>query len=267
MLTSSDALHLSAAIGSVAVIIASLERLATPRLLADGALASWPVSATSIPLLTTKSFQRSVGRLLVYPRVLGLVVVCLVCGILLALHPSSAVNSAAAAGIAVTYILLNMRSRFGGDGADQMTVIVFASLALAFGVGQARADEIVLWFLAAQACLAYFTAGVAKLAGPTWRSGAALPEVLATQSYGHPWAGRVLARHRGVAVAMCWSIIVLECGFPLVLLGIRPLTYALLIGAALLHLGTAFLMRLTTFFWAFVATYPAIIFCATVRGW
>ncbi|MEV0064224.1 hypothetical protein [Nocardia sp. NPDC050718] len=266
MLSSTDALHLSAAIGSVAVIIGSLERLATPRLLADGALASWPVSATSFPLLTTKSFQRSVGQLLVYPRVLGLVAACLASGILLVLRPSSALNVVAAAVIAVTYILLGIRSRFGGDGADQMTVIVFAALALAFGVGQARADEIVLWFLTAQACLAYFTAGVAKLAGPLWRSGAALPEVLATQSYGHPWAGRVLARHRGVAVAMCWSVIALECAFPLVLLGIPALTYALLIGGALLHLGTAFVMRLTTFFWAFVATYPAIIFCATARG-
>ncbi|GEM32915.1 hypothetical protein NN3_39220 [Nocardia neocaledoniensis NBRC 108232] len=266
MLTSTAALHLSAAIGSVAVIIGSLERLATPRLMADGSLASWPVSATSIPLLSRKSFQRSVGQVLVYPRVLGLVVACLACGILLALHPSSALNAAAAAVIAATYILLGMRSRFGGDGADQMTIIVFASLALAFGVGQTRADEIVLWFLTAQACLAYFTAGVAKLAGRSWRSGAALPEVLATQSYGHPWAGRVLARHRGVAVAMCWSVIAFECGFPLVLLGIGPLTYALLISGALLHLGTAFVMRLTTFFWAFVATYPAIIFCATARG-
>ncbi|MFE3104283.1 hypothetical protein [Nocardia tengchongensis] len=32
---------------------------------------------------------------------------------------------------------------------------------------------------------------------------------------------------------------------------------------ALLHIGTAILMRLNTFLWAFLATYPAVIFCAT----
>ncbi|MQY31217.1 hypothetical protein [Nocardia aurantia] len=266
MLTSSAALHLCASIGSVAVIIGSLERLAAPRLLDDGALAGWPVSATSVRLLTRRSFQRTAGQLLVYPRVLGLVAACLACGILLALHPSSAVNSVAAAVIAATYMLLGMRSRFGGDGADQMTIIVFTSLALAFGVGQARANETVLWFLSAQVCLAYFTAGVAKLAGSSWRRGTALPELLATECYGHPRVARMLARHRGLAVVMCWWVIGFECGFPLVLLGIRPLTCTLLISAALMHLGTALVMRLTTFFWAFVATYPAIVFCATVRG-
>ncbi|MGW2661987.1 HTTM domain-containing protein [Nocardia tengchongensis] len=263
MFASSDVLYLSAAIGSVAVIIGSLERLATPQLLADGALAGWRVSSTSIPLLTRRSFQGSVGRLLVYPRVLGLVAACVACAVLLVLRPSWPVNAVAAGVIATTYILLSMRSRFGGDGADQMTIVVFASLALAFGIGQERGEVIVLWFLAAQVCLAYFTAGVAKLVSPVWRSGAALPEILATRAYGHPRAAKILARHRLVAAAMCWSVILLECSFPLALLGIRPLTYLLVISGALLHIGTAILMRLNTFLWAFLATYPAVIFCAT----
>ncbi|MEU1204383.1 hypothetical protein [Nocardia sp. NPDC005825] len=260
MLTTSNALYLSAAIGSVAVIIGSLERLAAPRLLSDGALAGWPVSATSARLLTRRSFQRSVGQLLVYPRVLGLIAACLACAVLLVVHPSSALNAVAASVIAATYILLSLRSRFGGDGADQMTIILFVALALAFTIGQQRAEVIVLWFLTAQVCLAYFTAGVAKLVSPLWRSGAALPEILATHAYGHRRAAKILARHRTTAAAMCWSVILLECGFPLVLVGFEPLTYLLLVTGALLHIGTAILMRLNTFVWAFLATYPAVIY-------
>jgi hypothetical protein len=263
MLGSSDALHLSAAIGAVAVIIGSSERLAAPGLLSDGALASWPVSSTSIPLLARGFFQRSIGQLLVYPLVLCIVAACLACAILLTVRPSSPFNSVAAGVIAVTYILLAVRSRFGSDGADQMTIIVFLSLALAFGIGQGRAYVVVLWFLAAQACLAYFTAGVAKLVSPWWRSGAALPGILSTRAYGHPWAGRMLARHRSVATAMSWSVILLECAFPLSLLGVQPLTYLLLISGVLFHIGAAVLMHLDTFLWAFIATYPAIIFCAS----
>ena len=45
------------------------------------------------------------------------------------------------------------------------------------------------------------------------------------------------------------------------LVGSQP-SLALLIGGASFHIGAAILMRLNTFLWAFVATYPAIIFCA-----
>lgn len=164
------------------------------------------------------------------------------------------------------HLLLGMRSRFGGDGADQMTVITFTVLALAFAFGQQRAAVLVLWFVTAQTCLAYLTAGVAKLVSAQWRSGTALGEILATGVYGHPWAAAVLARRTRLAAAACWSVIVLECTFPAVLIGVRPLTWALLAGAALFHVGTAILMRLNTFLWAFVATYPAVLYCASVTG-
>ena len=42
----------------------------------------------------------------------------------------------------------------------------------------------------------------------------------------------------------------------------QSLTYLLLISGVLFHIGAAVLMHLDTFLWAFIATYPAIIFCA-----
>jgi hypothetical protein len=268
VLTSSATLHLTASVGSVSVIIGSVERLARPRLLDDGALASWSVASTSAPFLAGRRFQRTVGLVLVYPRILVLIAVCLSCAVLLALGGvSPGVDALAASVIAATYVLLSMRSRFGGDGADQMSLVTFAALALAFGIGYQQADVLVLWFLTAQACLAYFTAGVAKLVSSSWRSGTALPEILATHAYGHPWGAKILSRRPHVSQSLCWSVILLECAFPLVLLGIDRLTYGLLVGGALFHLGTAILMRLNTFLWAFVATYPAILFCAGVGTW
>lgn len=265
MLTSTVALHLSAALGSVAVIIGSLETLARPRLLADTALTSWVIARTRTPWLSSKFLQGTLGQLLAYPRVFALIVLRLACAVLLIIGVSS-VNALAASVVAATFVLTSMRSHYGTDGADEMSFLIFASLALAFWFGSEQAQVLALWFLALQACLAYFTAGVAKLVSSEWRRGEAIKGILGTEMYGQPWAASVLSRHSGLATVMCWSAIAFECSFPLVLLGVKPLTYALLIGGAVFHIGTAIVMRLNTFLWAFVATYPAIAFCVAVQG-
>jgi hypothetical protein len=268
MLTLADALRLTTVVGALGVIVGSLERLRHPRLLADGALVSWPVATASNRLLAGRAFRRTVGRLLDYPTVLVLVGICLACAVALVVGIGPGLAAVAAVVVAATYVLLGMRSRFGGDGADQMTILLFTSLALAFAVGQERAAALVLWFIAAQAALSYVTAGIAKLVSPMWRDGSALRGIMGTSSYGHPWAARFLAARPRLATAASWSVITVECLFPLALLGIRPLTWALVGCGVLFHLGTAILMRLNTFFAAFVATYPAVLFCAaTVGGW
>jgi hypothetical protein len=120
----------------------------------------------------------------------------------------------------------------------------------------------VLWFLAAEVALAYFTAGTAKIISRTWRSGDALPGIFATTVYGDEWVGRLLAGKQRLGLVLGWSVITLECTFPLALLGIMPLTYVLLSLGAGFHVGAAVFMRLNTFLWAFLATYPAVLYCA-----
>jgi hypothetical protein len=51
-----------------------------------------------------------------------------------------------------------------------------------------------------------------------------------------------------------------EIIFPVVLVAPPGVLVALLFAGAMLHLGTAVLIGLDTFFWAFTATFPAIIF-------
>ena len=228
--------------------------------MADGALAAWPVFQSTRRWLGKPAFAATAGRLLAYPRVLGVVG-------LRALAAGAALSGwrpllAPACGIvAVTSLLLVLRSRFGTDGADELLFLIFVAAAIAYGVGDPGAREVVLWFLAGQACLAYLTAGVAKAISPAWRAGRALPGIFGTTAYGHPRAGTLLGRHCLLARAGGWSVIVLETSFPLVLLGVPPLTYALLLGTTTFHLGAAWLMRLNTFLWAFVATYPAVLAC------
>ena len=90
-----------------------------------------------------------------------------------------------------------------------------------------------------------------------------MPGIAATEIYGDALASRVLAAHASTATALGWSVIALETAFPLALLG-TPLTAMLLAGGLAFHVGGAVFMRLNTFLWAFVATYPAILFSAGV---
>lgn len=251
-------------LSAVSVLIASLESLARPSLLADGALAGWPVSQLSRKWIAGHAFQRTFGRFLTYPRVLAVYAIRAVCAALLlaGLHDELG-RGMCAATIVTTSILTTVRTPFGHDGADQLATLTFVAVALAHLLG-GDVVRISLWFVALQACLAYTAAGIAKLVSPVWQRGAALPGVLSTTSYGTPLLGVALARKMPIAIAGAWFVITFECLFPLALLGNPPLTYVLLACGAVFHLGAAVLMRLNTFLWSFVATYPAILFAAGV---
>jgi len=173
-------------------------------------------------------------------------------------------RGALTASIVMISFLLTVRSTYGRDGADQMLFLTFTTITVAHAFGSAVARDLALWFLAAQACLSYLTAGVAKLASPIWRSGAALPGIFGTDIYGHAWVRNLLARYPVLVKTGSWSMISFECVFPLALVGVPALTVTLIVAGATFHVATAVFMRLNTFLWAFIATYPAVLYCSGV---
>jgi hypothetical protein len=152
-------------------------------------------------------------------------------------------------------------SPFGLDGSDQMATIIFVNLALARLLPTSLASSAFLWVIALQGCLAYFTAGFAKLVSVPWRSGDAIAGISATRIYGPGIARLILADRPVLSVLLCWSVILTECVFPLCLVVPRPLALLMLAGGTLFHLAAGVTMGLNTFFWSFVATYPAIFWC------
>jgi hypothetical protein len=158
-------------------------------------------------------------------------------------------------------LVLSYRNPFGGDGSDQMTIVVLSGLV----VYSFAADDIMgyagLVFVGAQGILSYVVSGVAKLISPVWRSGRALQGILDTRTYGHAGAAGLLARSpRWVNVGACWFVIVFESAFVLApVLPVVGLVVLLAIGATF-HLANAYVMGLNVFFWAFVSTYPCIVF-------
>jgi hypothetical protein len=156
--------------------------------------------------------------------------------------------------------LVRYRRLLGGDGAEQMATIIMIAGALAVVPWQEHSRTVAsVTFIAAQLCLSYFAAGIAKLVSPIWRHGEALRLILATETHGHPGATRFLERQRFFAWSGCWAVILFETLFPVIILWPPETTLIALACGFVFHLGCALLMGLNSFLWSFPAAYPCLI--------
>jgi hypothetical protein len=151
------------------------------------------------------------------------------------------------------------RGGLGLFGADKMLLVVGGAAWLATVVAHDEvATRAAVWFIAAQAALAYFVSGFFKLLAASWRSGRALQSVLETQALGSQALSRLLVARPALARVLCWTVILWECLFPLVLLLPGWLKLPVLGAGLLFHVSIAIVMGLNQFVWAFAATYPAL---------
>lgn len=165
-------------------------------------------------------------------------------------------------GIALV-LLMRWRGAFNG-GSDFMTLVGLTGLLIAHAVG-AFTDPVQgwragLWYVTLQSVTSYFVSGWVKLLRPEWRSGQALAVFLDTGVYG-PLPASSLYRHPLVARACSWAFTVWEGCFPLALIDVR-LAMAFCAVAALFHFMVYWYFGLNRFFWAWLSTYPAILYCA-----
>jgi hypothetical protein len=160
-------------------------------------------------------------------------------------------------------LLLRWRGAFNG-GSDFMTLVAITGLLLAYTVG-ALTDSTLgwragFWYISLQTITSYFVSGWVKLFRPEWRSGRAMTLFLDTGIYG-PLPAQSLFRHPIVARACSWSFTLWEGCFPLALLDVR-LACLFCAVAALFHFLVFLFFGLNRFFWAWIATFPAVVYCA-----
>jgi len=160
-------------------------------------------------------------------------------------------------------LLLRWRGAFNG-GSDFMTLVGLTGLLIAHLVGAFAGMETGwragLWYIALQSLTSYFMSGWVKLLHPSWRSGRALPQFLDTGIYG-PLAPCSVYRKPWLARAISWSFTVWEGLFPLALLDVRLAALFCAVASAFHFLVFRF-FGLNRFFWAWMTTYPAILWCA-----
>lgn len=165
-------------------------------------------------------------------------------------------------------LLLRWRGAFNG-GSDFMTLVALTGLLIAHGVGAFTTPEMGwragLWYVTLHAITSYFVSGWVKLLHPGWRNGRALGQFLDTGVHGPLHTGSVF-RRPWLARTVSWSFTVWEGLMPLALLDPR-LAMLLCAVAGGFHFLVFRFFGLNRFFWAWLVSFPAIIYCAGNRLW
>jgi hypothetical protein len=253
-------LQLSAGIASFGNAISSLEHLAKLKQFSAGGIYS--------PLLHIES-KLGRGKLGAFLQSVGLLVAMLSVRLVAAIIVLVAtfawpreISIVPLWTLAASSVWVAWRRRVGGDGGEQMTtmVLIASSIGLTFSLTPS-VQCVAAFFIAMQSCLAYFSAGMAKLLSSVWRSGDALRCIVNTSTHGSQWLVELLTRYPRFSAMVNWGLILAELAFPAVLIAPRGGACFFLLGVGLLfHVSNAVVMGLNNFIWAFLATYPCIYF-------
>ncbi len=162
--------------------------------------------------------------------------------------------------IAFSLMTFMFRATYGREGSDRMMLIIFVAISISLISGSKLATEACLFFIAGQACLSYFASGFNKAISRRWVNGKALFDIMSTSIWGNQDIARTLITRKWLTLLITCSVITFELLFPLVLVVPPRIAFSFLSFGVLFHLGNAFVMGLNCFVWAFVATYPAVLY-------
>lgn len=253
------------------IFISTIELIVNREHYADEKLFSWKVFRSQPVVEKNRLPARLLNALLCYPQYMIILWVRLAAIILVVIPlPVPGLGLLFLGIVLLTTLLINFRSAFGQDGSDQMSSILFITLFFLELLPGNRAVQLAgIGFIALQSCLSYFAAGIAKAQGKKWTSqGTAVYLIFNTSSYGSKPVARWLDSHPLTGKWLTWSVIAAEVSFPLVLISGNYLCWVFIGWGIIFHLLNALIMGLNSFLWAFLATYPAILFCtAMVHDW
>jgi len=260
MLTIESAARITAIIVAIGFFISSAQLLLSVKAYIAGGMFDW----NSARVRSTS--RRGVRRLLtgrsgtIWLR--AALIVRAICSLaLIAPFQSDRLYGISALLILLTSLFLAYQIRSGKDGSNQISIIIIAGLAFTYLMPAGSPFRpLGLYFIAAQALFSYFAAGLSKLASSPWRAGSAFQTIVNTATYGQRRAAAIVNRSPWVGSLVGWSVLSVEIVFPVAIVSPMGALIALLCAGAMLHLGTAAVIGLDTFVWAFTATFPAIIF-------
>jgi|SRR5271166_3761434 len=246
----------------VSLLLGCLEDLAGSRNFKPDGLFSWKVFSTQYAEANAPIIRTVLDRLFGY-RGVCVLLYCELAAIFVILVPYLPLSYylVPVAVVLAIKLALAYRCGYGSDGSDQMEIMVLVGLLSTLCLLSSKAAQLGIWFIALQSALAYLASGISKLFSKSWMTGEAAFKIFNTYTYGiAPVAS--FFKHVTIASApACWSIIAYECSFPLSLFAPLSIVWTILILGVLFHAFNALVMGLNKFFWAFVSTYPAIVYC------
>jgi hypothetical protein len=244
---------------ALSLTIQTLEYLRMGKYTANDAFWSWQLQRSDIPNATVRAlldvlFKPNMHQLHLWLR--------------LAAALTLAVQGASLPLIGFLFvgnllILIRWRGAFNG-GSDFLTLVVLTGLFISQVVGALGNAQLGwqagFWYIAIQAITSYFMSGAVKLLRPEWRNGSAMTIFLNGAIYG-PLSATHPLRNKWLALLGSWGFIVWEILFPFSLLDPR-LAAVFCAVAALFHFLVFWFFGLNRFFWAWMCSFPAIIWCS-----
>jgi hypothetical protein len=267
-MTAEQTLSLTARLAALTILISTLEYLANTRLLRDEGLMNWPIGRLRFMTLSVGRPAAILNALLRYPNVIFLLALQASLSAVVVAGPTAwTLSPSVLLGIYALLFLIEVRSRYGHDGADQLAGFVMLGVGVSGLVPTPLSRAACLLFFSFQACLAYATAGWTKFPMPGWRDGSYLSALMTARIYGMPPLGRYLTRRPEFAKVASRAVLAWECIFPLVLVLPAPAAFAMLGMGIVFHVMNAFVMGLNCFVWSFLAVYPPLVWTIQHRGW
>ncbi|MGP3947280.1 hypothetical protein [Streptomyces sp. 7N604] len=253
-------------ISAMTHLVSSLELLVTERDRREGGLNNWDLARENFaaaPPVVRKALDFIADR-----RTTRIIHGARAAAAASLLLPGTHRNHRAAANgfLALSALATYPRHHYGTDGSDQLSFLVqTASTVARIGERQPRIVDACLWYIALQSTMSYAISGYVKVVSPTWRTGAALPGIMRTETYGDAQVFRLIQRYPRSSKILGHAVLAMECAFPAVFLAKGRAAAALLTATGAFHLVNARVMGLGRFVWAFVATYPAVLYVTQRR--
>jgi hypothetical protein len=244
---------------ALSLTIQTLEYLRMGKYTADDAFWSWQLQRADIPSATV----RALLDVLFKPHMHQLHLVLRLCAAVLLAVQGASLQLIGFLFVGNLLILIRWRGAFNG-GSDFLTLVVLTGLFISQVVGAFGNAELGwqagFWYIAIQAITSYFMSGAVKLLRPEWRNGSAMTIFLNGAIYG-PLSATHPLRNKWLAMMGSWGFIVWEILFPFSLLDPR-LAVVFCAVAALFHFLVFWFFGLNRFFWAWLCSFPAIIWCS-----
>jgi hypothetical protein len=178
-------------------------------------------------------------------------------GIVLSLFNPHFLVMVLAALILATYLF---DGSFNG-GSDYMNFLIVLSLIVYSFSTSENIQIICLMYIGVQSLLSYFLAGLSKVVKPDWRNGQNLRKIVVSSSYLIPDKFRILLeRTPGLTLLLSWLIIISEL-FIIVGFFNFKIASVLVLFFLLFHLVNIYIFGLNRFFFAWLASYPCLLFC------
>ena len=244
---------------ALSLTIQTLEYLRMGKYTANDAFRSWQLQRADIP----NAPIRALLDVLFKPHMHQLHLVLRLCAAVLLAVQGASLPLIGFLFVGNLLILIRWRGAFNG-GSDFLTLVVLKGLFISQVVGAFGNAELGwqagFWYIAIQAITSYFMSGAVKLLRPEWRNGSAMTIFLNGAIYG-PLSATHPLRNKWLAMLGSWGFIVWEILFPFSLLDPR-LAAVFCAVAALFHFLVFWFFGLNRFFWAWLCSFPAIIWCS-----